>query len=465
MTMAKPPAKAWSGRFAESGDPDLDRFSRSVATDIRMWRQDVAVNRAWADALAAIGIYTRAEIKRIGAALDQITAEFHRDDFQFEAGDEDIHMAIERRLTEIAGESGARIHTGRSRNDQIMTDIRLWLLQALPELDRRLHALQQTLIDRAGQHLDTVMPGYTHLQQAQPISLAHYLLSLFWPIGRDRQRLAQALGRVDEMPLGSGALAGSGFPIDRRQLAEALGFRHISQNSIDAVSDRDVLVDAAHVCVLIMAHLSRYAEDLILWSSREFGFVTLSDAMSTGSSIMPQKKNPDSLELVRGKTARVMGQAQVLQVLLKGLPMTYARDLQEDKPALFDIMDQTTDSVAIFTRALGEAGFFPDRMLAALDDLLLATDLADYLTRRGMPFRRAHHTVGKIVREAIERGEPLASFGIERLRAYSKLFAEDAFEAVSTSASLNARNLAGGTGPKSVRQQIRRARTALKKPS
>jgi len=454
-------SKPWSGRFAGTTDPDFDAFSRSIDADRRLWREDLAVNRAWAKALAAIGIYSKRELKQVLAGLDTIAAEFEADAFEFLPADEDIHMAIERRLIELAGDAGAKIHTGRSRNDQVMTDVRLYLKRVLPELGDEVRGLQQVLLERAEEHLDTVMPGYTHLQQAQPISLAHYLLSLFWPLQRDRQRLRQAVERADEMPLGSGALAGSAFPVDRRALARELGFSRLSENSIDAVSDRDVLLDAGHAACVVMLHLSRYAGDLILWSSTEFGFVELSDAFTTGSSMMPQKKNPDSLELIRGKTARVLGDVTALQALLKGLPLSYARDLQEDKPALFDAIDTAIGSVRIFAGAMRLATFHRERMRQAIDDLLLATDLADYLTRKGMPFRQAHQVVGAVVRRAIDDGLPLSQVPLETLRSLSQLFEEDVREALTVDASLRARNLPGGTGPEAVRQQLQNARKTL----
>ena len=453
--------KPWSGRFDVATDPDLDAFSCSVDVDRRLWREDIAVNRAWAKALAKIGIFSAKELDTVLAGLDTIAAEFEAGTLEFLPADEDIHMAIERRLTEIAGDAGARIHSGRSRNDQVMTDVRLYLKRVLAELDQDVRGLQEVLIDRAEEHLETVMPGYTHLQRAQPVLLSHYLLSLFWPLQRDRQRIRQAAVRADEMPLGSGALAGSAFPVDRLALAGDLGFSRISENSIDAVSDRDALLEAVHAAALVMLHLSRYAEDLILWSTAEFGFVELSDTFSTGSSMMPQKKNPDSLELIRGKTARVLGHTTTLQTLLKGLPLTYARDLQEDKPALFDALDTTAASVRIFTGALRQATFHSERMRQALDDLLLATDLADYLTRKGLPFRQAHHVVGAIVRQTVHSGTPLSQVPLETLRSHSPLFEEDVREALTVEASLRARNLPGGTGPEAVREQLQRAKATV----
>jgi argininosuccinate lyase len=459
--MPTPSQKPWSGRFTKATDSDFDAFGRSIEIDRRLWREDIAVNRAWAKALARVGIYTKKELKQVLAGLDAIQSEFERDTFTSLSGDEDIHMAIERRLTEIAGDAGARIHTGRSRNDQVMTDVRLYLKRVLPELDEEIRSLQRVLVHRAEEHLDTVMPGYTHLQQAQPVLLCHYLLSLFWPLQRDRQRIHQAAERADALPLGSGALAGSAFPVDRHALARELGFSRISENSIDAVSDRDVLIETVQAAALVMLHLSRHAEDLILWSSSEFGFVELSDTFSTGSSMMPQKKNPDSLELIRGKTARVLGHVTTLQALLKGLPLTYARDLQEDKPALFDALDTTAASVRIFTGVLREATFHRERMRQALDDLLLATDLADYLTRKGLPFRQAHRVVGAIVRQAEQSGTPLSHMPLEALRNHSQLFEEDVRQALTVEASLRARNLPGGTGPEAVREQLVRARAEL----
>ena len=451
-------SKPWAGRFSKSPDPDFDAFSRSVDVDRRLWREDIAVDKAWARALTDINIYSKEELQEVLAALDTISTEFEHDKFEFQPVDEDIHMAIERRLTAIAGDAGAKIHTGRSRNDQVMSDVRLYLKRQLPIIDTQVKELQHVLISRAEEYLDTVMPGYTHLQQAQPILLSHYLLSIFWALNRDRQRLLQTLDRADVMPLGSGALAGSAFPIDRRKLADELGFARISDNSIDAVSDRDILIEVANNAAMVMLHLSRYAEDIILWSSTEFGFVELSDAFSTGSSMMPQKKNPDSLELVRGKTARVLGHVASLQALLKGLPLTYARDLQEDKPPLFDALDTTIDCVRIFAGAIKEVSFNIERMRNSIDDLLFATDLADYLTRKDMPFRQAHQLVGRIVHEAINKQISLSEFPLDGLRKFSPLFESDVHLVLTVDSSLKFRELPGGTGPKAVREQLEKAK-------
>ncbi len=452
--MNKKPTKFWSGRFNSAMNPDMESFSRSIDVDWRLWREDIAVNRGWAKALEKIKIYSEEELKEVQAGLDQIRTEFQNENFEFKPSDEDIHMAIERRLTEITGDAGAKIHTGRSRNDQVITDTFLYLKRELPELDSLLMQLQRVLIQKAEDSIDVVMPGYTHLQQAQPILLSHYLLSLFWPIQRDRRRLQQVLERCDVLPLGSGALAGCSFPIDRKEIARQLGFGQISQNSIDAVSDRDVLLDTVYSASMIMLHLSRYAEDLILWSGREFGFIELSDSFTTGSSMMPQKKNPDSLELIRGKTARVVGYMSTLQNLLKGLPLTYARDLQEDKPALFGAIDSTKSSVRIFTATLQEAKFHSEKMKQALDDLLLATDLADYLTRKGLPFRKAHYVVGQIVKKSIDSKTTLQKLDLASYRNYSELFDQDLYECLNIEVSLQARNIVGGTGPAAVRKQL-----------
>lgn len=457
--------KAWAGRFSKSSDPDLENFSRSIDIDRRMWRQDIAVNRAWAEALLSIKIYSKAEYNKVSQGLDRIQREFEEDKFSFRDSDEDIHMAIERRLTELTGDAGARIHTGRSRNDQVMTDVRLFLKEQLLLLEGEMRELQSVLADLAEQHIDVVMPGYTHLQQAQPILLSHYLLSLFWPLQRDLGRLDRIADLADELPLGSGALAGSAFPVDRKVLAVELGFSRISPNSIDAVSDRDILIDTANLCSMIMIHLSRYAEDFILWSGHEFGFLELPDEWTTGSSMMPQKKNPDSLELIRGKSARVIGQSTALQVLLKGLPLAYSRDLQEDKPPLFEALDQTMAAIQVFRKTLAGATFKSKRMKAALDDLLLATDLADYLTRKGIPFRKAHHAAGSIVLDSIRTRVPISEMSIEALKKHSGEIESDIYECLTIEASLAARNIIGGTGAKAVRKQIRQARLALKKHS
>ena len=456
--MKKNPTKAWSGRFDSETNPEMESFSRSINVDWRLWREDLAVNRAWAKALEKINIYSEKELKEVRVGLEQIQTEFQNEIFEFKPLDEDIHMAIERRLTEITGDGGAKIHTGRSRNDQVITDTFLYLKRELPELDSALQQLQRVLIQKAEDSIDVVMPGYTHLQQAQPILLSHYLLSLLWPLQRDRQRLQQVLERCDVLPLGSGALAGCAFPVNREAIARELGFGSISQNSIDAISDRDVLLDTVYSASMIMLHLSRYAEDMILWSSKEFDFVELSDSFTTGSSMMPQKKNPDSLELIRGKTARVVGYVSTLQNLLKGLPLTYARDLQEDKPALFGAIDSTKSSVKIFTGTLQGAKFHAEKMKQALDDLLLATDLADYLTRKGLPFRKAHNVVGQIVKKSIDSKTSLQKLDLASYRNYSELFDEDLYECLNIEASLQARNIVGGTGPAAVRKQLAMAK-------
>ncbi|MFH1068927.1 MAG: argininosuccinate lyase, partial [Candidatus Glassbacteria bacterium] len=376
--------------------------------------------------------------------------------------DEDIHMAVERRLTEIIGPVGGKLHTGRSRNDQVATDMRLWVRRAVGELDAALDGLQKALLEQARGHVRTIMPGFTHLQQAQAVSAAHWLLSFFWMFGRDRSRFCGVQRRADELPLGAGALAGNSVGIDRRFLAEKLGFSRISANSMDAVSDRDFVAEFISSAAIAMTHLSRLAEDLIIYASSPFRFVRLSDAFTTGSSLMPQKKNPDSLELVRGKTGRVIGNLAGLLSTLKGLPSTYNKDLQEDKEPLFDSFDTLAMSLAVTTGVVSTLQFDVEAMKASLDDFLLATDLADYLVARGLPFRQAHDAVGRVVRQCEERRVGLRELPVEVYREESELFGEDVLEALDFEASLAARRSSGGTAPEAVAEQIERAEESLK---
>lgn len=453
--------KVWAGRFDKSTDALMEHFNQSIAFDIRLWQADIRVNIAWAGALEKIGIFTSDELKQVLAGLDKIQHEFEISEFNILTSDEDIHTAIERRLTELIGSTGARIHTGRSRNDQVVTDVRLFCKTAVGNMLDPLRTLQRSLVKLAEENLSCIMPGYTHLQQAQPVLFSHYSMSLFFCLQRDAERLTDCLKRIDILPLGSGALAGSAFPIDRKFLAQELGFSRISDNSIDAVSDRDFILELVNALALIQIHLSRYCEDLINWSSQEFGFIELDDAWSTGSSMMPQKKNPDSLELIRGKTGRMIGNQTQLHTLMKGLSLTYAKDLQEDKEALFNSIDTAADSLAVFNGAISSMTINPDAMRSKMDELLFATDIADYLVKKGMPFRESHAVVGELVRLSIKEKCSFSALSIDIYKKASALFEADVYEIFDWENSINLRNIEGGTGSESVRKQIVKARKIL----
>ncbi len=453
--------KIWSGRFEGGTDALMEKFSVSLHFDQKLFDADIAVNKAWARALVSVGVYTEAEAEEIRAALDDIQGEFHAGGLLFPQGVEDIHSANERWLTERLGDIGARIHTGRSRNDQVVTDLRLYLRKENRALQNALKALQKTLKSRAEEHLDAIFPGQTHLRQAQPVSFAHYLLAFFFQLQRDRERLQQINARCNKMPLGSGALAGAAFDIDREQLAAELGFDAPTENSYDATSDRDFVNELLFVCAQIMVHLSRIAEDFIIWSSEEFRFIEVNEKYATGSSMMPQKRNPDSLELIRGKAARVIGDQVAGLTLLKGLPTAYVRDLQEDKEPLFDALLHTVQSVQIFEGVVRTLHVNVERMKEALDPALYATDLADYLVRKGMPFRKAHGVVGGIVAFAERQGLPLNRVSLKDMRQYSELFENDVFALFDPQTSLQKRDIPGGTGKNSVLRQIKLAANLL----
>jgi len=455
--------KIWSGRFQKLTSALMEEYSSSLSFDRLLFDADIQVNQAWATALIDAGVYTPEEAEQVRNALEGIRSDFYAGKLTFSSGDEDIHSANERWLTEGMGELGARIHTGRSRNDQVVTDLKIHLRGETLQLSTALHSLQKALVDLAGKHMTTIMPGYTHMRQAQPISFAHYLLALFFQMQRDAERLSEASRRCNKMPLGSGALAGAAFAIDRKKLARQLGFDGPTENSMDATSDRDFVTELLFICTQIMLHLSRVAEDFIIWSSEAYRFLEIDEAYSTGSSMMPQKKNPDSLELIRGKTARVVGNQVKLMMLMKGIPTAYARDLQEDKEPIFDSLAQAILSVRVFTGVLETLKVNAEAMRAALDPTLYATDLADYLVRKGLPFRKAHEIVGQIVASADERGVSLASLSTEELRGFSALFADDVRDLFDSVASINKRNLLGGTGPASVAQQIKTAKGILEK--
>ncbi len=444
----------WGGRFSGATDALMRRFNDSIRFDIRLWAADITGSMAYAQALARAGIISETEADILQDGLDEIRAEFSQNRFELKAGDEDIHTAIERRLGELVGEVAGKLHTGRSRNDQVATDTRLWLKEQLARLRAHLLELQAAILQRAGEHLDVIMPGYTHLQQAQPVRFSHWLLSYGWMLQRDKERLDDLNRRVDVLPLGSGALAGNPLGIDRQFLANALGFAAISPNSMDAVADRDYIVEFLSWAAIVQIHLSRLAEDLIIYSSREFGFIELADAYTTGSSLMPQKKNPDSLELIRGKSGRVVGALTGLLTTLKGQPLTYNKDSQEDKEPLFDTVDTLTMTLPIAAGVIETLSLNPAAMYEAMDSAMLATELADYLVGKGMPFRQAHHLVGQIVQQAIALEQPLSSFPLAAYRQFSELFERDVHEWLTFKRAADRRESAGGTGAQAVRTQF-----------
>jgi len=451
----------WGGRFSEPSDADLRALNDSISFDQRMYAQDIDGSIAYARAIAAAGVISTKEADVIVNGLERVRVEFDQGKFEFKPGDEDIHTAVERRLTELVGATGGKLHTGRSRNDQVATDFRLWVLAAQTAIDNLLLQLQMALIEQAEEHIYTLMPGYTHLQPAQPITAAHWLMSFFWMLARDRERLSDAHRRVAVCPLGSGALAGTPLWIDRAKLAQELGFHSYSQNSLDGVSDRDFAAEMLFVLALTGTHLSRLAEDVILYSNPQFGFITLNDRYSTGSSLMPQKRNADPMELARGKAGRLIGNLTHLLVTLKGLPSTYNKDMQEDKEAVFDSMDTMKLLLPVITAIIRTLKLNPEKMRAALTEDMLATDLADYLVQKGLPFRQAHHTVGQAVQQATRQGIRLSQVPLESLRILSELFTSDVQAVFDFDASVARRRSAGGTAPDAVREQISLARTWL----
>jgi argininosuccinate lyase len=446
--------KLWGGRFDTPNAADMSAFNDSFCFDCRLADADITGSIAWAAALAQAGLLTDAEHNTLVQGLEQVRREFAEHRFEPQPGDEDIHTAVERRLGELVGTVARKLHTGRSRNDQVATDLRLFCTHATHTLDTRLAQLQHALLEQAEQHTTSLMPGYTHLQRAQPITFAHWCLAYVEMLGRDRARLADALVRLSSLPLGCGALAGNSLGIDRAALAAALGFQHIAANSLDAVSDRDFVAELLFACSLIGVHLSRLAEDLIVYSSTEFGFVELSDAYSTGSSLMPQKKNPDSMELLRGKSGRLTGNLVTLLTVLKGLPLAYNKDLQEDKEPLFDSLDTLDLGLRVGAAAIATMQVNTHRMAAALDDAMLATDLADELVRRGVPFRDAHSSVGRLVRHALAQHVGLKDLPLEKYQALHPDLDSSIFAVFDFANSTAHKNSVGGTAPQRTAEQI-----------
>ena len=452
----------WSGRFAEPVTALVQRFTASVSFDRRLAAFDIEASVAHARMLHAVGIIGKTDLAAIEKGLAQIRSEIDAGTFPWSDAHEDVHLNIERRLIELVGEPGKRLHTARSRNDQVATDLRLFLRSAIDRTLALVQSLQRRLLDLADAHADTVMPGYTHLQVAQPVTFGHHLLAYFEMLARDAQRLADCRGRVNRLPLGAAALAGTSFPIDRQQVAQALGFEGLCENSIDAVSDRDFAIEFCACAALAMTHLSRFCEELILWVNPAFGFVEIADGFSTGSSIMPQKRNPDVAELIRGKTGRVNGHLVALLTLMKGQPLAYNRDNQEDKEPLFDVVDTLTACLAVLAEMLGGIKVNREAMAAAArQGHATATDLAEYLVRKGVAFREAHEAVAQAVRFAESRHCGLADLKLPELQRFSSAIAQDVHDALTLEGSLKSRSHPGGTAPARVNAAIARARKSL----
>jgi argininosuccinate lyase len=453
----------WGGRFAEGPSAIMREINASIPFDKALWRHDIAASKAHVAMLGAQGIVTPADAATITEGLDRVAAEYEADGVPEDWDLEDIHMTTESRLAELIGPVAGRLHTARSRNDQVATDFRLWVREAMEQIDAGLDHLQRALVTRADKHAASIMPGFTHLQTAQPVTLGHHLMAYYEMIRRDRSRFADARARLNESPLGSAALAGTGFPIDRDATAKALGFDAPTRNSLDAVSDRDFALDYLMAAAQCSLHLSRLAEEFIIWASQPFGFVRLPDTLSTGSSIMPQKKNPDAAELVRGHAGRIIGCATALMVTMKGLPLAYSKDMQDDKPPVFEAASLLALSIAAMTGMVADSTFKTDRMRQAAElGYATATDLADWLVREAdIPFREAHHITGAAVKLAEEKGVALDALSLEELQAIDSRVDERVFAALSVDASVASRSSYGGTAPERVRDQVAHARQIL----
>ncbi len=457
--MTEPTIKPWAGRFNEPTDAFVEAFTASVGFDQRLFRHDIAGSQAHAKMLARVGVISENECRQILDGLAQILFDIESGRFEWSVSLEDVHMNIEARLTALIGDAGKKLHTGRSRNDQVATDIRLYLRDEIRAIQTELKRLQVALIDLAEREADTILPGFTHLQVAQPVTFGHHMLAWFEMLVRDSQRLDDCYKRVNVMPLGSAALAGTSYPIDRAYTAKLLGFDGISENSLDAVSDRDFAIEFCAAAALIMTHLSRFSEELIIWASAQFDFVNIPDSFCTGSSIMPQKKNPDVPELVRGKTGRVNGHLICLLTLMKGQPLAYNKDNQEDKEPLFDTIDTLRGSLKVYADMMAALEVKKENMeKAALQGFSTATDLADYLVRKGVAFRDAHEVVGKAVRLGVDTGRDLAEMDLAELQQFSAAISEDVFDVLTLKGSVAARNHLGGTAPTQVRAAVERAR-------
>jgi argininosuccinate lyase len=455
--------KPWGGRFKESTDKLMERFNASIGFDKKLYAYDIQGSIAHCKMLAKCKIISLPESKKIISGLQQILEEFESGKFQCSDALEDIHMNVERRLLDLIGPVGGKLHTARSRNDQVCLDVRLYLRAEAKEILNRLHEMEKTLFAVAKDSIDFIMPGYTHLQRAQPISLSHHLLAYLEMFHRDRDRISDNLKRIDIMPLGSAALAGTNFPIDRSYVAKLLGFSVVSHNSMDSVADRDFMIEFCSAASILMMHLSRFCEEIVLWSSSEFNFIELSDAFSTGSSIMPQKKNPDAAELIRGKSGRIYGNLMALLTLMKSLPMAYNKDLQEDKEPLFDTVDTVKICLDVFSGMIKTAKFkkIPEKEMKS-SGFLTATDLADYLVLQNVPFRDAHEITGKTVAYCLEKGKNLEELKLKELSKISSKFDSKVFEYISLENSVDRKNVYGGTARSQIKKQIRRWQKILK---
>ncbi|MCC6318210.1 MAG: argininosuccinate lyase [Gemmatimonadaceae bacterium] len=452
--------RLWGGRFGAQTAAALDAVNRSIGTDLRLWPHDVHLSQAWARGLVVAGVLSTEEAERIVAGLDTV-AERIWAGAQPDPSDEDVHTMVDRMLHDAVGEVASRLHTGRSRNDQVATGTRMWVIEACASLDASIRAVQDVLLEQAEQLGDAIMPAYTHLQRAQPVLAAHWVLAHFWPLARDRERVARVAHSASSLPLGSGAIAGCAFPVPRHDLREALAFDRLTQNSIDAVADRDFVAEALFAIAMIGAHVSRIAEDFILLGTSEFGFVKFGDTFTTGSSMMPQKRNPDALEIARGSGARFLGDLVALLGTIKGLPSGYNKDLQDDKRALFGAFDAVQLVLPGVAGTIAEVRWQRERMRDAVSSVMMATDLADYLVDRGVAFREAHKAVGSIVREAEVSGQELHALPLSVFSSAHAKFGHDVLEALSPEKSLARRNVDGGTGPAAVLRQLEQARASL----
>ena len=455
-------SQAWSALFSEPMSELVKRYTASVFFDKRLWQADIQGSLAHADMLCAQGLISVDDLAAIQKGMAQITEEIQSGQFEWKLDLEDVHLNIEARLTQLVGDAGKRLHTGRSRNDQVATDVRLWLRGEVDEIGVLLTELQKALVDVAEQNADVILPGFTHLQVAQPVAFGHHLLAYVEMFARDAERMVDLRRRINRLPLGSAALAGTSYPLDRERVARTLGFEGVSQNSLDAVSDRDFAIEFTAAASLLMVHVSRLSEELILWMSQSFGFIDLADRFCTGSSIMPQKKNPDVPELARGKTGRVVGHLMGLITLMKGQPLAYNKDNQEDKEPLFDTVDTLKDTLRIFAEMAAGITVKPEAMeRAARKGYATATDLADHLVKKGLPFRDAHEVVAHAVKDAIAAGVDLSELPLATLQTYNPAIEQDVYEVLSLRGSLNARNILGGTAPVQVRAQVARHRARL----
>lgn len=456
------PKKLWGGRFSQGLDPKAWKLNASIKFDQRMALQDVRGSRAWAKGLRNANLLSEDEYGQIDRALEAIKDEFQNQQFTFQESDEDIHSAVERRLGELIGALAGKLHTGRSRNDQVATDLRLWLLDHLPGLDEALIELQSVLVKRAEDDFQVLMPGYTHLQRAQPVLVSHWWLSHFWPLHRDRERLRELTGRIARLPLGSGALAGTPFGIDRDALAMELGFDSPTTNSMDGVADRDFVAEFLFCAALTGVHLSKLAEAMVLFSSAEFGYLEIADAYATGSSLMPQKKNPDVFELARGKSGTLLGYLTGFMTVLKSLPSTYDKDLQEDKIPVFTAFDTLMLFLPVMAKAIGSLEIHAGKMRENIDASMMATDLADYLVEKGVPFREAHELTGRLVEKALDQGKALDDLSLQEFQEIAAEFEADVYEVFDPMVSISKRRVTGGTAREAVQEQIQKAKEVMR---